>query len=577
MATVMATSQGKGQVPATTLPKNRCDASVGLAERARCLVSLTALAAATIPAFGQQAPGGVGPLPGEPPPNDARQPPNDGAAARANQPGGASQPPILVIGAAVLLTATDNADLTPQPRSDYLAEGRLNLRLNLPYRRLRGYFDYTLAAVHFGRSSESDEILNALESELTAEVIEQHGFVEAAASVGQQLRSAFGAATLSQGVSNETTTLSPTAANPNRIESATYRVAPYLRARLGESGQFEARAEQSETRFRGLDGNDFSTQRARLLADGGVRPRALRWRTQFDAAIYDFDSGRRTHEAMLRGDLGWAFDEEKVVSLIAGREGNNFQTAQRRYGTIYGASLDWRPSERTQFYAEGLHRFFGMGHTVTFSHRESRMAITVSDSRTVVAPDRLSAGGLAPAYDVLFLQFAGAEPDPVRRRALVQDTLLRNGIDPTEQIVSDFLTNGAMIVSRQTVALSWTHARDLVTLGLERVENRRADTLVQLPSTDSFAATDRVDQTGGILTWAHRLTPTATLTLAGTVQRTTGELSSQATTLHSVSILWSSRLSETTTLALSGRHDRFASDSSPYRVNTVTASIRTQF
>lgn len=556
----------------------------GVAGRCGRSLSLALLVAAAVPAAAQQAPDaagsrGAGQAPGVVP-SDVQPLPDTSAqgAARAGQPaGGSPAPPILAIGAAVLLTATDNADLTTQPRHDYLVEGRLNLRLTLPYRRVRGYADYTLAAVHFGRGNESDEFLNALESELTAELIEQHGFVDVSASIGQELRSAFGAATLSQGVSSDTASLSPTVANDNRIESATYRIAPYLRSRLGDNGQAEARVEQTDIRFRGFDGNDFRTRRARLLADGGVRPRALRWRTEFNAAIYDFESGRRTHEAMLRGDLGWAFDEETVASLIGGREGNNFQSAERRYATIYGAGIEWRPSERTHLYAEGLHRFFGTGHTATLSHRISRMAIIVSDTRTVIPPDRFSRGVLAPAFDVLFLQFAGVEPDPVRRRALVRDTLVRNGIDPSEQIVSDFLANGVMVVRVQNIALSWTGVRDIVTLGIARSESRRADTLALPPPALDFATTNRVDQSGAILSWAHRLTPTTTLTLTGGLQRTTGELSTQSTTLRSLNVLWSTQLSQATTVALGARHDSFDSPTAPYRVNTVTASLRVQF
>jgi len=575
----MATSRKPGPTLTRTCPLHRFAPRIAFAGwRRLCSTVLVAVAA---PAFGQQAPDGQGPgitrpLPGAGAQSDAQQPP-ESDAGRPGQREGTPPPPNFTVAAALLLTATDNAELTPQPRSDYLVEGRLNLRLNLPYRRLQGFVDYTLAAVHFGRSSEADEFLNALESDVTAEVIEQHGFVELAASAGQQLRSAFGAATLSQGVSSDATTLSSTVANPNRVESATYRLAPYFRGRLGEDGQFEARAERSETKFRGLDGDDFGTQRASLLADGGVRPRALRWRTQLTGAIYDFERGRRTNEVILRGDLGWALDEETVVSLIAGREGNNFQTAERQYGTIYGASLDWRPSERTQFFAEAVHRFFGNEHTVTFSHRMSRMAIFVSDSLTVVPPDRLSTAGLASAFDMLFLQFAGVEPDPARRRALVRDTLLRNGIDPSQQLVSNFLTNSPLLERHQSVGLSWTDARDVVTLGLARDESRPVDTLVLPPPADDFASTAQVNQTGAILSWAHRLTPVATLTLNSILQRTTGELPSQSTNLRSLSALWSWQLSPLTTLALSARHDRFASEFTPYRVNTLTAALRTQF
>lgn len=578
MPTVMCTRGSRGRDPVSAA---RGVSRVGLARGIRDSSSLALLLMVAAPAVAQLPPDGTGPgdtrqLPGVAASSDAPHPSAPGSAQAAGRTA-APQPPILAVGAALLLTATDNADLTTQPRHDYLVEGRLNLRLSLPYRRLRGFADYTLAAVHFGRGNESDEFLNALESELTAEVIEQYGFIDVSASIGQQMRSAFGAPTLSQGVSSETTGLSPTVANANRIESATYRVAPYLRGRLGDDGQVEARVEQTDIRFRGFEGNDFTTQRARLLADGGVRPRSLRWRAQIDGAIYDFEGGRRTHEALLRGDLGWAFNEEIVASLIGGREANNFQTAERRFGTVYGASVDWRPSERTQLYAEGLHRLFGTGHLATLSHRVSRMAIIASDSRTVIPPDRFSRGVLGSAFDVLFLQFAGVEPDPVRRRALVQDTLARNGVDSSEQVVSDFLTNSVMLVRTQSIALSWTHVRDIVTLGLARTSSRRADTLTLPPSADVFATTNRIDQTGTILTWAHRLTPGATLTLGGSLQRVTGDLSSQSTTLRSLSVLWSMQLSQATTVAFGARHDRFASDSSPYRASTATASLRTQF
>jgi uncharacterized protein (PEP-CTERM system associated) len=265
---------------------------------------------------------------------------------------------------------------------------------------------------------------------------------------------------------------------------------------------------------------------------------------------------------------------------VIGREGNDFQSPKRTYSTLYGANVEWRPNERTRLFAEALHQYFGTGHTLSFTYRLPRWAIIASSSRASTRPgyDRstpLSAQGTA--FEVLYLQLAAIEPDPDRRRILVQDLLARNGIDPSAQLVSSLVTTGVLLTENHKVALSWSGVRDTATFGVAGGRSRRIDRLTDLPLGDDFRTTDRVDQLGAEANWIRRVTPLDSLAVSWSWSRSEAELQLQTALTRTLQIQWVRRFGVGSTLDVGFQHLRFDSTTSGYQSNLLRTTWRTQF
>ena len=488
------------------------------------------------------------------------------------QESGTGRTPVWRLGAFVSASATDNAFISStDPQSSIGTEFGFDVGVILPYRRVRGFADYTLTGSASRVDATTYRHRNDLRAGLNAEVIESHAFLDLAATYGVQLGSAFGSPDRSLQVLNE-----------NRLDTGTISVSPSLKTRLGESGRAEARAVESITKYRGSSTGDIHSQAGTLLFDSGVRARALTWKGTAYGAIYDPEEGRRTTEASVRGDVGWAFDAETVVSVVAGREGNDFEASRRVYNDLYGLSVDYRPNDRTRLYAEGLHRFFGTGYSASLSYRLPHFALIATSSRSNSRPglglESSNAFGYGSAYDILFLQLSSVEPDPDRRRILVQDLLTTNGIDPTQQVLPTIVTSGVLLVHETAVSAIWTGVRNSITFSFNQGSRRRLGQLVSLPVNDDFRTEDRIDQVGAQATWMRRLTPNDDLSVALAWTRAEGDVTLRSSNSRSAQVHWSRKVGARSAFAVTVSHESLETSAEPnYNVNLLSCEYRVRF
>jgi uncharacterized protein (PEP-CTERM system associated) len=480
--------------------------------------------------------------------------------------------PVWRFGASATVSATDNARATSlDQQSGVAVEGGLDVHLHLPYRRVRGFVDYSLVGIASHVDDTTYRNQHELQGGLNAEIVESHAFLDASASYARQLGSVFGSPQRSLQADND-----------NQLDTANLTVSPVLRWRLGQGGRGEARLTDSMTRVKDSTAGDIHSRAGGLIVESGVRPRSSTWRGQVYGAIYDPEEGRRTTEALARADVGWAFDADTVLSLVAGREGNDFDSTRRVYNDLYGLGLDYRPNQRTRFYAEALHRFFGTGHTASLSYRLPQFALIAASSRTNSRPgiglSDPTAFESGSAFDVLFLQLASVEPDVDRRRILVQDLLSANGIDPNQPVNPRLLTSGVLLTETHSISTVWTGSRNTLTLLVSKGSSRRIDTLVDLPASDQFRTEDSIDQRGVQVIWLRRLTPVDDLSVSLSHTTAKGNLTQLRSTSQFGQLRWARRIGNRSTLAATASHERFDETAvTNYRVNVVSCEYRILF
>ena len=257
-----------------------------------------------------------------------------------------------------------------------------------------------------------------------------------------------------------------------------------------------------------------------ILLSGRGSGARLGWSLVAQQQTISYNVGRSTESDLLSAGLSYAVVPQFTVSLSGGQDSNNFTTADKQSSGTFGYGISWIPSTTTSFTASRENRRFGESFSVNASHRTARTAWQFTDSRSITNPAaQTGLANLGSAFDIFFNQFASAEPDPVKRAALVNSFLQTNGIDPTSSVTTSFATSAVSVLRRQDFSFSLLGIRDTVTFIATRSESSRVDTLSS--AVDDLSSGAVIRQTGVRVSFAHRLTPNSSISVlasAGTLQ-----------------------------------------------------------
>lgn len=95
------------------------------------------------------------------------------------------------------------------------------------------------------------------------------------------------------------------------------------------------------------------------------------------------DVSRDRNSEIGRATLFINLSRQLRLRAIAGRESNDFQSRDGDSSSVYGAGVDWNPTERTELAATVEDRIFGRGYDVSLSHRTRRATWFASASRDI--------------------------------------------------------------------------------------------------------------------------------------------------------------------------------------------------
>lgn len=488
-------------------------------------------------------------------------------AQTAAPPEGASGRTFSVVPSlSITETLTDNSRLVSVGRqSELITQIAPSLRISSSGGRVKGFLNYSLNGLAYARHTRVSDFQNSLNALVNVEAIENWAFVDATANISQQLVSAFG-----------TQAADPSLVNGNRTEVRSYSLAPYIRGRLADLASYEARLAHTAVRSSSNAASDNSADEARLRLAGDSPLRMLSWSADATRQVIDYSAGRRTEDDRLRAELHFDVDAQLRVSLIDGRESNNYISASKESRRTPGWGIDWRPTERTRISAQREQRFFGNSHTYVFEHRMPRSVWKYRDTRDIATGfGQPTAGSLGTAYDLFFTQFASQQPDPVLRAKLVDNFLQANGIAPTAQLFTGSLASAVTLQRRQEISFALLGIRDTVTFAASQSEARRLDTVVA--AVDDFSNGNAVLQRGFSLRLAHRITPLSALNFVASVDRISGASATQSTTLRSINLGWTGRLGASSSMSMNVRRSVFESLSNPYKETALMAALGHQF
>lgn len=460
------------------------------------------------------------------------------------------------------MTATDNAQVggNTNGESDLITELAPGIRIEARTARLRGYFDYSLRGQHYLDNSYS-RTQNALNAFGTFEAIDDWLFIDVSGNISQQSISAFG------------TQSNDSLQNSNSTETATYRLSPYIRGKLGNTVDYQLRYNASTTRADASNASDIDIGQWVGRLGGSTPFRNLQWSVDANRQTTEYSNGRQTDADLIRAMATYAITPQFRISASGGWESNNYASLDKESRSTYGYGFDWNPTPRTQFSAFKESRFFGDGHRFSFNHRFPMSSIRYTDTRDVsVLPNQFATAGLGSIYDLYFDLFANQISDPVLRATFVNALLAANGINPNQQVVSGFLSSRASLQRQQQLAYVLYGARNSLTLQLNRSEN---SSLLAAAAVDDFSQSTTIRQRGISLSLAHRLSPLSNLNATASRQQSTGNGigGNLKTTTTTYIVSASTKLGAKTTGSLSLRHMDFDNATNPYTENALVGTI----
>ncbi|MDO9194995.1 MAG: TIGR03016 family PEP-CTERM system-associated outer membrane protein [Rhodoferax sp.] len=456
-------------------------------------------------------------------------------------------------------TLTDNVRLSSTGRqAEQTTEISPGIRITSDSRRLKAYFDYSLNEVLYAQNSSPSQLQNALSAFGTLEAVDNWAYVDFSGSISQQTISAFG-----------TQSFGNTSINANRTEVSSYRISPYLKGRLGNVANYEARYSRAVTGSEAAIASGVTTVDGLVKISGDTSFRRLGWSTDVSRQSVDYSAGRPTEVDRLNVGLSYLVSPQLSLFANAGREANNYTSLDKQNYATSGFGANWSPSERTRLSAARYRRSFGDAHSFSFDHRTARTAWKFSDTKDVSTTPGLSDfASLDVIADVLNREY--------ERVGVVAPPQLINFLLSIPGFTNGFLTSAVSLQRRQDLSFSLLGVRDTITFLASRSESSRLDT-VSSNLLDDFTTSSLVRQRGLSVNYAHRLAPDYSLGVLVSQQNTSGDLTQQDTKLRLLNVNVTGKVGKQATASLGLRHVISSGNTAPYVENAVIGSLNVQF
>lgn len=433
--------------------------------------------------------------------------------------------------------------------------------------RARLRLNYRFTEQLYLRESDQRNHQNSLNAIGMLEAIEDFMFIDATGTISQQYLSAFGA-------------VSPSIANVdrNRTETSSYSLSPYLKGRLLGWADYLLRYRATTTTSQSNLASDLDISEWTGGLDGSTRWSHITWALDATSLKNNYSAGRDYEATRYNVYVAYRFNPQFQVSLIGGRESNNYVSLDQETNYTRGVGFDWTPSLRTQLNASVRNRFFGTGYDVNFRHRRPRSLVTFRASRDVtLQPQGVGTTAQGNNYDAFYSIIAASDPTltPAAISEQVNQLLLDRGIPADATAVNGYLTDRPQVQQLQQLTAALMGARNTVTFTATRSEQQGLSLVNGL--TNNYALPGRILQRGYGVIWSHRLTGLSSLSLSLNQQRSSTYIAnSPETTTSGAYLMFSTRLSAKTNLNVGARRV-ISSGVSGYTENALTGALLHRF
>ena len=367
------------------------------------------------------------------------------------------------------------------------------------------------------------------------EAIEKFFFIDATANVSESF----------------ITPLGPQPANltvptNNRYISQAYSVSPYIQGVIAPTISYSLRDDNVWTPSASYGNSSATTpttyynslngQMSSVVGHGGG------WTLQYSRQSYDNGVDTGTNVIQVARAIGsYAVDPQLTLSLRGGYQRDRFPAvsggdgelpaSQTDQGIIYGAGIDWRPTERTSLNGYWEHQFFGSSYNWQASHRLPNIALSANFTRGLSTFPQIALqipGGVTVAQ-FLDAAFTTRIPDPAARAQAVAQFLAQSGLPPILISPLNFYSPQTTLQQSASLSAVWIGKLNAIGFTVFKTKNEEiAGTISGLPDVFQLAASST--QTGCGVNYSHRLSGFTNFIATATYARTTPNGSDESAT-----------------------------------------------
>lgn len=406
----------------------------------------------------------------------------------------------------LVVTATNNSRLVPDnlnPQRDLILDLQTGLTVRAHSRRFMLDGDLVFDFVDYTRGTQTNRVLPRGRLDLNTTLIENNLFLDAGVEASRTRSDPFQPQVQSQ------------ASTANTLSTVVYRLSPYYSHEIVPNLSVLARSDNNLSRsFGDTTSNNLGVSSNDQLNDARTQYNLLRVERKPTPFGLTVEASRqdqrytRLEGEVLRIDtvraIGtFAFYSDLIGGLIGGHE-RSFYSLTEVSDTRYGASVHWRPDDRTRLDVEVEHRFFGTGWNINFQHRSPYAVLIVNSSRypsatTLSLGTAQTGDALSSLLDSLLTTRL---PNQADRATAVQNLIAGRGLSGETSQKFDVFSNQAQLNRRADVTLLFNGVRNTVTANAfyARAEALDRGQLFNVIGADTV-------QRGTSLEFNHRLTP----------------------------------------------------------------------
>lgn len=203
------------------------------------------------------------------------------------------------------------------------------------------------ATKRFGGRFDDSDIRHQFSGDARAELVREFFFIDARASIDQQLASLLDA---------------PSSANVNRSNrrnAATYELAPNLVHRFGNFAVGSARYSVGGSSFEGQQTEDASTTQADVSLSSGAAFSTLGWTLSYSHREAEYDTFADSVFERFGAAFNYRLSRQWRLLGTFGEETNDYASATTTGGGYYTVGLGWAPNTRTDIEFSAGERYFG--------------------------------------------------------------------------------------------------------------------------------------------------------------------------------------------------------------------------
>jgi uncharacterized protein (PEP-CTERM system associated) len=410
--------------------------------------------------------------------------------------------------ASVTFTDNSNFGLRLPPQDELIFDVAPGFRVAGESSRLRLTGGLELIGRYFVNDTQTDRVLPSGNVLGTFDLYNGTVFLEAGVSAVQELIDPIG-------------TVADTTSINNTQTSIQYSISPYVTRESTSGLNYLIRSDNthSDTRRYGQparpDASAADGYFGRHEARFEQRPRRIGWRlwylrtdSQADVPLAQTD----TYE-LARAALLLQLVDRLTIGARIGREHNNFALVGEQDGTIFGAEMNWRPTERTRVEGWWENRFFGSAWDGTFAHRMPWLVFEIVSSRDLATYQQL-VFGLPTGGNVATLineMLRTRVPDEAQRGRLVEELIARGRLPREVDGPANIYSDDVSRTQRLTARIAFIRMRHSITLSgyKSRTEDLSELGLGEVIGTGSSATNNQ--QSGGEAMYTLRVSPLDTV------------------------------------------------------------------